>query len=358
MNTRFRQLLVVFLSITVVQVSVAKAAEIEGAATFTYLNTSAADVANDYIGVMDMDIAGELGQGRWHIYLEGTSTSKEGRVSDVFDSAYADAGAAADGDGDGRLQLSGLEYYHPIAGGELVLGLLYPSGFTESGDWANDETTQFISSPFVNIATSGSPDYALGVGYIGEINQDLSFNLLLSQANGLGDIDGTYAALFDELDEYFFSAELVWHFANINFHANYWASSADTDVFTTNATDKNRGINLSLAYLNDLGHWLVRFGTANDKVSEAEQFWGVSWQKELGRWAFGLGASQSKVSAVWQVLEDVDDVEQYEAYVKFNVNQRFHLTGSWQKISNAGFGLAASEERDPRIFSVRTSVEF
>lgn len=135
-------------------------------------------------------------------------------------------GAAADDNGNGRIQLSGAEYYLPLSQGELVMGLLYPTGFTESTAWANDETTQFISSSFVNITTSGAPDYAFGLGYLSSISEPLTLSVLVSQAQGLGDRDGQYNALFDHFDDYFFAAELAWKKERLSVHLATWLMPA------------------------------------------------------------------------------------------------------------------------------------
>lgn len=334
------------------------AADISGAVTLSHLDSSADDVKTENIGVVDIDIEKQWAKGRWHVYIEGTSSTESGAVTDIFGESYADAGAAADSDGQGRFQISNFEYYYPIGEGELVIGLLYPSGFTESGDWTNDETTQFMSSSFVNIQTSGNPDYALGVGYSAPLAEGWSYNLLVSQAQGLGDLDGNYGTLFNEMDEYFVSAELVWNVDDLAIHANLWTTTLDSETFTDANSDSNSGINLSLGYDHSTGLWVVRYGTANKDVSEVEQFWGVSWQREFGNWAFGLGTSKSFVSSAYQVVENVGDLKQHEAYARFNVSDNMHVTASYQKISNSAFGLAVSEEVDPSIISIRASLEF
>ncbi|REL27605.1 hypothetical protein DXX93_14260 [Thalassotalea euphylliae] len=333
------------------------AIELSGALTGFYLTTSADDVNSEFIGVLDADIEGQLPIGRWHMYVEGTSSSKAGKVTATYGEALADAGGAADEDGDGRIQISSLEYYLPLGKGELVAGLLYPSGFTESGDWSNDETTQFISSAFVNIQTSGAPDYALGLGYTGQIDEQLSYSFLLSQAQGLGDLDARYSTLFDELDEYFTSAELVWQYQQLTIHGALWISSLDIEAFD-GGMDNNAGGHLTLAYQTDVGQFLFRYGLANEDVSEIDAFYGVSWQQQVDRWAFGLGYSQSMVSSELNTNNELDDISQFEAYAKYQVLDNVHLTGSIQHIENSGFGDLGEIETEPTIVTLRASFEF
>ncbi|WP_147301962.1 hypothetical protein [Thalassotalea euphylliae] len=346
----------VFLGLLMAPAS-SSAVEISGAVTGFYLTTSADDVSSEFIGVLDADVDGRLPLGRWHMYIEGTSSSKEGRVTDTYGEALADAGGAADDNGNGRIQISSAEYYLPVGNGELVVGLLYPSGFTESGDWANDETTQFVSSSFVNIQTSGAPDYALGLGYTGEINSQLNYSFLLSQAQGLGDLDARYSSLFDEMDEYFTSLELAWQYQQLSVHGSIWASSLDVETLD-GSEDNNAGAHITLAFQSNAGQFLLRYGFANEDVSEIEQFYGISWQQQVERWAFGLGYSQSMVSSELNTNNELDDISQFEAYAKYQMFDNFYLTGSVQRIENSGFGDLGEIDSEPTVVTLRASVEF
>ena len=334
--------------------------EFSGALTVTRLMTNTDQVNDETIGVFDLDIEGTLPVGRWHIYVEGTTTSKSGKVTDTYGESYADAGAAVDRQGNGRIQISTAEYYVPLFGGELVAGLLYPSGFVESADWTNDETTLFISSSFVNIPTNGAPDYALGLGYNKALSDSLSINLLLSQAQGLSDLDAGYNTLFDELDDYFFSAELVWQYQELSVHLASWLSTLDQARFDTQTMDNNQGLNLSVAYQSPYGLLVARYGIANDRVSEAERFYGLSWQYQVDKFTFGLGTSKTEVSNILQASTALDDSNQTELYVKYHIIDSTSLTASWQKINHSGFAIADDNSVDPSpaIASVRVSYQF
>jgi len=332
--------------------------EYSGALSASHLSASGSSAESEAIAVLDLDVEGKVGSGRWHVYIEGTSTSKSGHISDVYGESYADAGAAADEDGDGRIQISNLEYYHPLENGELVVGLLYPSGFTESGDWTNDETTQFIGSSFANIQTSANPDYALGIGYTGALSNDVSINLLVSQAQGLGDLDGRYSSLVDEMDEYFISSEIAWSLSNTSIHASLWASTLDTERLNGSGTANNYGVNITVAHTNPLGLLVLRYGNANDEVSDAESFLGMSLQREFENWSFGLGTSRTYVSKELQENSSLEDVKQSELYARYNFNAKIHGTLSYQKISNSGFGDVSANETSPSIITFRLSYEF
>lgn len=334
--------------------------ESSGALTVTGLSANEDKVGSETIAVLDLDVEAQLNKGRFHLYIEGTSSSKPGKITDVYGESYADAGAAADKNGDGRVQLSSAEYYLPVGEGELVMGLLYPSGFTESADWTNDETTQFISSSFVNIPTSGAPDYAFGVGYIRPLDGNFTFSLLASQAQGLGDLDGQYSELFNEFDDYFFSAELAWQKDNLSVHVATWMSTLDDDTFIGQQQDNNKGVNVSVGYETDIGRVVLRYGVANEDVSEAASFWGVSWQQQVGDFTYGIGTSKTLVSDDLKLNEAVEDLNQSEIYVKYQVIESMHVTWSMQKIDHSGFTLEADSdiEPSPAIMAARLSYEF
>lgn len=329
------------------------ATEVSGAVTAFYLNTPEDHVGSEFIGVLDVDVEGKIGAGRWHMYVEGTTTSRSGKVTDTYGESLADAGGASDDDGDGRVQISTLEYYLPVAGGELVMGLLYPSGFTESGDWSNDETSQFVSSSFVNIQTSGAPDYAFGLGYMAALTDNLSTSILISQAQGLGDLDARYSTLVDEWDDYFISTELVWSQTQYTVHASIWASTLKDDE-----GDKNYGVNLSASYGCKLGTLIARFGLANEDASDISHFAGLSLQKSWNKWGFGAGVSRSWASDELAKVESVDDTTQLELYAKRALSDHFHVTGSVQHIQNSDLGRVSGVDDDPTIATLRASYEF
>ena len=352
------------LSLSSAHATASQATEISGAVSTFYLTSSDDKVEDDFIAVLDVDAEGQLANGKWHIYIEGTSTSKPGKVTSIYGESLADAGGAADGDGNGRIQISTAEYYHPIGEGELVVGLIYPSGFTESADWANDETTQFLANSFVNIQTSGAPDYALGIGYLGKIDSQISYSMLLSQAQGLGDLDGNYSTLFDELDDYFFASELVFQVDNIAFHTSLFASTLAQETFTTGnesaGSNKNYGINLSVGIESQLGHFLLRYGYANQQVNEMSDFIGLSWQQSFDTWAFGLGLSHSIVSDKFEAVSQAQlkNTTQFEGYVKYHGFEHFHLTAAIGRINHSAFGQTDAINSQPNILTLRASYEF
>lgn len=329
-----------------------------GAVTLSYLNANQSNVDSEAIAILDLDLDGQLSSGRWHVYLEGTSSSKAGKVTSIYGEAYADAGAAADENGNGRVQLSSAEYYHSVAGGEVVVGLLYPSGFTESADWSNDETSQFIGSSFVNIQTSAAPDYALGIGYIKPLSDNVTISTLVSQAQGLGDLDSRYSSLFDELDDYFITTELSYQQDNLSVHLAAWHSTLAQPLLTGSSTDRNQGLNISLGYQTQVGQFVVKYGTANDKVSSADEFYAVSLQQSLDIFHYGVGISKTTVSRHQQT--EADDLLQTELYGSYLVNPDFNITLSIQKLSHSGFDLLDDNKIDssPYISTVRATYQF
>jgi hypothetical protein len=335
----------------------ANSMEVEGALSAFWQHAFDEEVSDDAIAVLDLSMQGALGNGSWHLYVEGTTTSRDGRVTAIYPESLADAGGAADEDGHGRIQISGLEYHAPLGEGELILGLIYPSGFTESADWANDETSQFVSTSFVNIQTTDAPDYALGLGYITPLTTNLKLSLLLSQAQGLGDLDAKYSTLFDNLDDYFYAAELAWSLDNVSINAAIWLNSLQRPAITGDGEESNWGANLSIGHNSDWGLILLRLGLANDEVSEAEGFWGLSWQYDINDWTLGVGASQTLLND--QLHEaTTDHVNHYEMYLKYALTEALQMTFSIQQIENSGFMSQGQYKPDPKVFTVRLSYGF
>lgn len=66
--------------------------ETSGAVTVTHLTSNEDAVASETLGIFDLDIEGQLSHGRFHFYIEGTTTSKAGKVTDAYGLSYADAG--------------------------------------------------------------------------------------------------------------------------------------------------------------------------------------------------------------------------------------------------------------------------
>ncbi len=330
-----------------------------------YFNgTKFTEVGNELTTVLDLDVNIKRGPGEWHIYVEGTSTGKDGKVAAVYGDALADAGGAADTDGRGRIQISMLEYYYEVGGGTLIAGLLYPSGFAETGDWTNDETSQFISSPFVNISTIGAPDYAVGIGFQKEADESsVGWSLLASQAQGLGDLDGSYHELFSSVDDdLFLNAEMNWLVAGLDVRVGVWHNDADHDNLNGDGdTDANSGYNVSVAKAFDDQHLLVlRYGAADEDVSEVENFIGLSYQYTGENISAGLGYAVQYASSD---LEDsdpaaVEDSRFVEAYVKYQMVPDLYLTGSVQQVKDSGLGLSDAEDDSASIFTLRLSKEF
>lgn len=331
----------------------------EGALTGSIIGSSESKVDTDYLGVLDLDVFIPAFNGQWHIYIEGTTTSLDGRVNAVYVEANADAGAAVGSDGKGRLQISNLEYRHSLGIGDVSIGLLYPSGFSETGDWSNDETSQFIGSMFANIQTIANPDYALGIGYTTEPSDAIpGISVLLSQAEGLADLDGSYHDLFSDSNDIFFTTELRWNYNLVDLRIGAWINDADFERLDGDGDDNNYGLNVSVAVQNtENGRLVFRYGMANDEVSEGDIFWGLSYQHSFDKLTIGLGHAQTLAS---DDLSDQggDDIKQTEVYLRQQLWDGFYATLSYQHISESSFGFTPGVDSSPNIYTLRLSQEF
>lgn len=334
-------------------------ASIEGALTGSVIESTESNVDAEILAVLDLDAFITKGESQWHVYVEGTTTSRDNHVTAVYGEANADAGAAADANGDGRLQVSVLEYIMPVGPGEMNIGLIYPSGFSESGDWSNDETSQFVGASFVNIQTIANPDYALGIGYTREPADGYpGVSLVLSQAEGLGDLDGSYHEMISGSTDLFLATELHWDIGNIDWRIGAWFNNAKFDRLDGNGTDSNLGFNMTAAWqVTDQGLVVFRYGIANDDVSRAAGFWGLTYQQEMDKITVGLGVARITVADSLDE-EGAKDTVQSELYLKYRFSDSIEGTFSYQRIENSNFGTMTNLDMSPGIYTVRLSVGF
>lgn len=337
-----------------------------GAVTGFYQTTSAdyikdgvsTEVDDEFTGVLDLDVDIKAGPGFWHIYVEGTTTVQDGGVTSVFGDALADAGAAVGTDGKGRIQISSLEYIYSLGEGSVIAGLVYPSGFAESGDWTNDEITQFVSSPFVNMGSIAVPDYAIGVGYKREATEhSLGWSVLLSQAEGLADRDGSYDDLLSNIDEdFFFNVEVTALVMGLTAKLGIWQNDAEFDKLDGSGTDAILGGNISLVKDIDAHRIVLRYGVADEDVSEVSSFASLFYQYRGGSLSGGLGYAINYASD--ELDSAYEDTHYVEAYVNYELMPQIFVTGSVQQVEDDGLGMSDVEDDSSTIFTLRLSWQF
>lgn len=336
---------------------------VEGGFTAVLQVADDKNIDSELTGSFDLVTTLPTGRGKWVMYVEGNTSPRDEGVANRLGEANADAGSALDRDGNGRLQVSELHYFHPLAGGLLVTGLLDVTASFDSSEVANDETTQFLSGPLVNNPTIGFPDYSLGVVFNRETGEDSGYSLALTSSHGLADNpNASYAQLVDVGDDgkgVFAAAEGQWPVAGTKVHAGAWVNTADharLDGGTGN--EKNYGLYLVVDGAMAAGQWNLRAGLANEKVSPASHFLSVALEHPLHEAALGVGMAYTGLSSK-DATPQQDDMLLAEVYLRFQPRAEISVTPIVQWLENSGFDASGNTvDAEQLLFSLRYNQTF
>lgn len=342
---------------------------VEGGVTVTLQNTDASGVDNELLGSFDLVSILPARKGEVVVYVEGNSTPLSNGVASHFEEANGDAGSALDRDGKGRFQVSEFFYAHHFGESGLAVGLLNPAASLDTSEVANDETTQFLGTSFVNNPTIGMPDYTLGTvfnyeGMQREIGNGLGFTLMVTSSHGLADNpNASYSELVDVTADgkgAFVAMEADGQIGIVTWRLGVWSNSADHDyVDGSGKTGSNKGGYLSADLDFDVfiqhSKLNLRIGMADEKVSNAGEFYGVSLETPLVDHILGLGLANTGASS--EAGSNAEDLHQAEVYVRFNLSDTFHITPSIQWLENSGL-REDPDEKSVIITSLRASYGF
>lgn len=258
-------------------VSTAQAASFNGNVMWTHQQSDRASVVPETTLSTDLFADGTFKQIGWGVHVEG-NTAPDARGASVL-GAQAAAGVAIDTKGNGRLQVSEAFLSTPLFGGTLYGGLLDLTGFADTSEVANDETTQFLNNDLTNNTTIAFPDYDLSLVWVSE-----RLTLILGNNAGLGDSNGNYQALF-KISELrsgtFFLAETALDTPLRPVRAGMWKrdlpDSGKTSWGAYLDTDQSLGG----------WDWSLRLGWAEETAQDAARFVSLAGQKSWRRWGWG-----------------------------------------------------------------------
>jgi len=336
--------------------------QVEGGITMTAQTTSDARIEDEGLASFDLVAKIPNGKGQWTAYIEGNVSPRLNGVFSVLPEANGDAGTALDRDGKGRLQVSELHYSRWIGSNFLTAGLIDPVCIDYSVV-ANDETSQFLNTSFINNPTIAFPDYSLGACLHTELYQSrFGFNLVLSGSNGLGDNpNASYSELVDvgaEGKGVFVGTEMYLQLSSSVWRLGLWKRTADEDYLDGSG---NIGHNYGAYLTTDhaIGDILinVRLGMANDEISEAASFAGVALEMPLHGHTFGVAVAQTGVSD--NAGSGKGDTRQAEAYLRFTLADDIHITPSVQWIENGNFDNTGTKfDKNVMVYSARATYVF
>ena len=303
--------------------------------------------------------------GEWVIYIEGNKSPRINGVSSTLSEANADSGSALDRDSKGRLQVSELHYNTKLNDADLSIGLLDATGFLDASDVANDETSQFLSSSLVNNSSIEFPDYVLGASYHRDSSSsDLSYTFVLTSSHGLADNPNvSYSELIDVSATgkgLFAAAELIIPVHTTTLTAGIWLNTGDHQNLngSGNGKENNSGIYFGAdGSLNNM-KWNLRYGIADDSVSEVDDFIGIATELPVSNAIIGVGYTLTGLSGD-AAAAGKNDIKQFEIYYIYNVADNLTVTPSFQSLKNSGFDSSGSTyDNSINILSLRANYTF
>lgn len=332
---------------------------ISGGLTSTLQSTSIAEVDPEVLTSFDLVIQRLLGPGDLRVYFEGNTTPRANGVSSFLPESNADAGSALNKDGKGRVQISELAYHHVFnTTHEITLGLIDITGYFDHSRIASDENTQFLGASFVQNPTIDFPDYTLGGVYEYTPNEAVAVRFGLTSSNGLADNpDLSYSQLLDigEHERGIFAIGAVaWKKGRWLVRTGLWTNTASHE-----ALDGTRGDMLNLGafamggFQSSFGTLNTRLGIANNDVSRAAEYIGITYQKRQGPVVFGLGLGETFVSRR-DPRPDAANTLHIEGYTRWDLSKILIVTGNIQHLNNANLdGSVNSKGKEVTVYGLR-----
>lgn len=244
---------------------------------------------------------------------------------------------------------------------KLVAGKIDLTNYFDSNTVANDETTQFITSAFVNNATMEVPENAPGIVAFFDTRRGFSFGLGLQSSDNSG---------FNITDDIYAITEIGyrshWFF---NQEGNYriWGR-------INGGRDDNKGFGISIDQnISTRVTFFVRYGAneADGPSSRPIEDEGIDADDILeggadiaSAWSVGLrfrspffSRVNDEVAVAFGSLDIVGggDESATEIYYKYHINDHFAITPNFQAIFDPA-GVGASDT--VAVAGIRTQIEF
>ena len=223
----------------------------------------------------------------------------------------------------------------------LVAGKIDLTNYFDSNSVANDETTQFITSAFVNNSTLEVPENGPGIAAFYDTRKGVFFGLGLQSADnsGLDIVDGLYGiGEVGMRSRYLFGLEGTYRL---------WAK-------INGGRNKNKGLGMSIdQHLSAKLVAFARYGMNEKDGADVKSAWSTGLELRhpfLSRvndsTAFAFGHTESV---------DGNDEQVTEVYYKFAFNDHFAITPLFQAV----FDPVGSEGSDVvTLAGIRTQIEF
>lgn len=223
----------------------------------------------------------------------------------------------------------------------LVSGKIDLTNYFDSNTVANDETTQFITSAFVNNLTMEQPDNAPGFVAFFDTRRAFTFGF------GLQSIDNSGTNITDD----------IYAIAEIGYRAHFFFNQEGTYRLwgkIKGGEEDNNGFGVSID--QDLSTRLTAFGRFGANESDGASV-ESAWSAGLRFRSPFFSRVNDEVAFAFGTLDAVGANKEsaFEAYYKFQVNDRFAVTPNFQAIFDPG-GMGSNETA--AVIGFRTQVQF
>jgi hypothetical protein len=323
------------------------------------LNDGSGDGLNDASYTFDFVAEKDFSNGgRARIHLEGGAGRGLGASAQTYSSMNADADPTVEQDINNSLvKITELWYEHAVFDGKLTFtfGKLNNGSYFDTNVYANDETSQFLTSAFVSnqIVRYHSRNVALRVSYAPADIIDITYGYFA------GDVDK-----FDTRPFNIFQVN-VKPIENGNYRFYCWLNSSDNDKYRTDKDNAGAGFGLSFDQaLNEILGLFARFGYSDPEIYERSLEWsfgaqvkGNAWNREDDK--IGAAVGQIANSSKWaDFTNGKKGLEtQAELYYSYSVGKNLAITPVLQYFANPAAGNAASSD-DIFVYGIRTQISF
>jgi hypothetical protein len=362
--------------------------EFSGDVTGILQGTSNMDEGNSTDGTFTFDfgIATHFGgYGSFYVHLEGGDGEGLNNNVPSFSVPNYDAYATLNNANETDLTISEAYYEFSLFKEKVTLnvGKMDVSVLFDENEAAGDETTQFLSNIFVKSMglTIPEPDNFYCPAMMVKIDP---IDLIELRFVGASVEDNDWEDIFDHgfgAAQINFRPKIKGRQGNYRFYTwidgrNHMKNSnlsLATDSYKDPRADKNQtGFGVSFDQeLNDNLIAFFRYSYTNDNLATwsddhwemipFNQVWSTGLQISGAWWkrkddAVGLAYGQTILTSDYKRANDHTSDEQYiETYYRWQLHERFGLTGDFQWIKNAGGNSKAS---DIYIFGLRSQLDF
>lgn len=334
-----------------------KGPTISGILNATVQHATAQEAKDESNAQLVIESSLPLMDGSWNMEVKGGTTPKNQGVSAQVPEANGLVGETTDENGDGRFAVTQFYYRHGFLNGDAEGGILFPGRLIDTNAVADDETTQFLATPFINNSTLDMPVYNVGVDYQGKLSEQWGYTMLVSSTSDLEGGDHSYRQLFAvrAAGQGTFNAfELQWQAADMSGNVGIWNNTATHALLgASDGQQANYGLYTNIGGSRQALNWNFRAGLANQKVSESANFLGLNVNYVQSRVTLGAGLSRTAPSR--NIPTATAATLASELYARVRIASGLYVSPDIQWIRHSNF---APDNTSTWVLGMRAGAEF